>query len=221
VARIVLTVGLGFLLLIAIARADDLTTQPVVPHLVFDPPERQVPTHQPAQQTTEATAAAATTPPMLSLSKLIPDDHRLEGPKDDLVTAFNADRKALGKDFRRAVLAYVAKHPARHSWVACFLTEPEYLQGNEPQPEFALLLLEQGIVLSAHATSDEDKYEMIRLQVLAALLADKLGLSSLAVSHKAAVESSLKADPLLGGGFPALDDEGHRRYDSIKLPESK
>ena len=145
------------------------------------------------------------------------DDLRLSINNESKAKLFNEDRAALREDFEQGIMNFVGISAERHYWVAAYLTEPVYRGVNAPDYKLALVLLEEGIVLNNAAREDADN---VKLHVCASTIAQRLGLVHLAAMHKKIAESAMKIEANQGG-FPALDDDERKIYDSINLPAGK
>jgi hypothetical protein len=112
--------------------------------------------------------------------------------------------------------------PERHYWCASFLSHEIHLEGHVAMPELALLLLQQGICICQEADDDENmRFQMVSLTIQAANLSQRLGLQRQAQHYKRAVKETLMKDPILAGGWPAMDEKERILYESIVIDGSK
>lgn len=137
------------------------------------------------------------------------------GSKQPLAEAFNAERKRLGEEFEAALMKFIGSDVERHYWVASFLTARSYLHGNQPLPELALRVMQQGLSLSREKKDRESRGDTLRLSVNAAVLSAKMKLIEQAVAHKREVEHLLTKDPSLSTFFPGMYDDERRLYRRI------
>jgi hypothetical protein len=137
------------------------------------------------------------------------------GDKGRLSGYFNEERKRLGGRFEPELMKYIRGDVERHYWISSFLESPSYLHGNTPLPHLSLLIKEQGLALARRGEDEESRGYAVRLGVTASVLAQQLGLTELAVSHKAEAERLLAADKGLSVYFPGMAEEERRLYRSI------
>ena len=85
-----------------------------------------------------------------------------------------------------------------------------------------MCILEQGIWLCQHKDkpSADDRATSVTMSVIAAVLSQELGLHELARKHKGTAERLVKAEPILSGAWPAMNEADQKRYDSIRLPKA-
>lgn len=137
------------------------------------------------------------------------------GSKQPLAEAFNAERKRLGEDFEAELMKFIGSDVKRHYWVASFLTARSYLHGNQPLPEMALRVMQQGLSLLRKKEDRESRGNALSLSVNAAVLSAQMKLTEKAVAHKREVERLLTEDASLGAFFPAMYDEERVLYKGI------
>jgi len=132
------------------------------------------------------------------------------GSKSGLSELFQEERVRLGDDFTGELCRWAGTDVSKHYWASLFLWVPDYLHGQKAMPELALLLALEGVSLAG-----EDKAEQVRLRVVAAVLAARLGLLALAGEQKGAVER-LRQDKKLVGVMPALGRAESELYADIR-----
>jgi TonB family protein len=137
------------------------------------------------------------------------------GSKEDLSRMFNSERIRLGEGFESELLKYLGTDVEKHRWIAVFLVTPSYLHGNRPLPHLALAIDEQALSLLHGKTGLEDLGKVASLSVDASVLAESMGLHSLAAGHKEEAERLISSHQDLSAWFPALDDYERCLYDSI------
>jgi TonB family protein len=138
------------------------------------------------------------------------------GNKERLSGFFNEERKRLGVRFEDELLRYIAGDAEKHYWISSFLEEPSYLHGNDPLPYLSLLVKQQGIALLRGKTDEDSLGLTMGLNVTAAVLAERLGFSELAVTYKNDAERLLTTNSALSGYFPAMSEEERKAYERIK-----
>ncbi len=123
------------------------------------------------------------------------------------------------KTNRSALLPCLDGDDAACYWVAGFLSDPAYLQGNAPENGLALVLYTNVIERNLVAASADPGFETLRQQAraraLRCLLAHRMGLFTLAEFDGAWLNDRRGS---LGGMLPAVDDEDKavlRRYTSV------
>lgn len=136
------------------------------------------------------------------------------GGDETTVALFNAERERLGKNFETELFKYLGKDAEKHKWIALYLKDEDYLQGNEPLLQLSLRILQRGLDLIETQKEDESR-SATSLNVYAALLSLKLKMPAQARAHKAKVEELLKKGDDYLGTFPALSDKDRAIYDSI------
>lgn len=137
------------------------------------------------------------------------------GDKSKLSTVFAEERRQLGPDFEEALLRYLDKDPEKHYWISAFLEDSSYLHGEKPLPYLSLLVMQQGLDLLRDKTDDESVGLSLSLNVISAVLARKLGLTSSATLHKTEVERRLSQNSDWGAYFPAMTKEDRTIYDTL------
>lgn len=137
------------------------------------------------------------------------------GDKSILSPLFEQERRRLGDRFESELLKYIAGDAEKHYWISAFLEEPDYLHGSKPLPNLSLLVMEEGLDLLRDKSDEESLGLSLSLNVLAAVLSQRLGFKSLAISHKTAADRLLAADSDWHAYFPAISDEDLRIYDAV------
>jgi hypothetical protein len=127
---------------------------------------------------------------------------------------FNSERERLGDWFIPELMDLLKDDVATHYWIS--LTSEYYLENVEPMPQLGLLLMEQGLVLSAG--KKEYAHYAVSFHVNAAVLSQKIGLPHLALSHKEKAEKMVGDNSDLAGAWPAMSKNDREIYDSIKRP---
>lgn len=159
-------------------------------------------------------------PPTLQrLANHLASGGQLDINNQEVAALFSQDRHELGEKFHDALMRFVAGDAHRHYWLGIFLTDASYLKGDKADPYVALALFEEGLAICDTHKDDDHAYEAVSLHVVAAIVAQTVGLTDLARHHKAAVESAMKQNEKLGGGFPALGDDDRKIYDAIDVSE--
>lgn len=138
-----------------------------------------------------------------------------DGDKSILSAVFDQERRRLGDRFESELLKYIAGDAEKHYWISAFLEEPDYLHGSQPLPHLSLLVMEEGLDLLRDKTDQESLGLSLSLNVIAAVLSQKLGLKGLAISHKAAAERRLVANSDWKAYFPAMSEDEFKIYDAI------
>lgn len=165
----------------------------------------------------EATGAERTIPPFAVLDRQV---RRQKGGwagwKPPLATLFNAERARLGTDFQTELLKYVDNDFDKLYWVSVFLTDREYLEGNEPLPQLSLYLKHRALTLIGGRTDRESLGYAVRLRVGAAVLSETLGLHPLAAVYKSEAERMISENAELRQSFPDLTPDERKLYDSIR-----
>ncbi len=137
------------------------------------------------------------------------------GDKSILSTLFDQERRRLGDRFESELLKYIAGDAEKHYWISAFLEEPDYLHGSKPVPHLSLLVMEEGLYLLRDKSDQESLGLSLSLNVIAAVLSQKLGFKSFAISHKDAAERPLAADSDWHAYFPAMSEADLRIYDAV------
>jgi TonB family protein len=137
------------------------------------------------------------------------------GDKGRLSGYFDGERKRLGRRFESELMKYIRGDVEKHYWISFFLESPSYLHGNTPLPHLSLLIKEQGLSLARNGADEESRGFVVGLGVTAAVLAEQLGLTELAIAHKAEAERLLAADKGLSVHFPGMVEEERTLYRSI------
>jgi TonB family protein len=137
------------------------------------------------------------------------------GSKYALSQIFNSARIRLGEGFESELLKYLGTDFEKHRWIALFLVTPSYLHGNKPLPHLALAIDEQALSFMHGKTGLEDLGNVVSLSVNTAILAESLGLHSLAAGHREEAERLISSHQDLSAWFPAIDDYERCLYDSI------
>jgi hypothetical protein len=137
------------------------------------------------------------------------------GEKSQVSALFAAERRKLGARFEAELIKWLGKDIEKHYWISLFLEDNSYLHGNKRLPHLSLLLMEQGISLAREQADVESQGYVVSFNILAAVLSDELGFSSLAISHKDEAEGMLKITPALKAHVPAMYDADRARYDRI------
>lgn len=137
------------------------------------------------------------------------------GGDEKLATLFNAERIRLGNDFGTELVKYLGDDLEKHYWIPLYLTEKEYLPGNDPMPEFALRILQHAVNLIENEKAEDKMMNTVGIYVYAAILSKKLKQDAQAKKYKAKSESLSKKDEFMGT-FPALSEEESNIYESIK-----
>jgi hypothetical protein len=128
--------------------------------------------------------------------------------------AFHKARHRLKSNFIPAVMKYLGTDIDKHYNIAMFLSDPYYLDHEQPMNPLALLIYQQGIVLISQKTGIYDRCEILTFSVNAALLAKRLHLKALASNYKKTAQKFGKMDEC-GGSFPALTEEGYKIYNEL------
>ncbi|HEX7720954.1 MAG TPA: hypothetical protein VF397_02270 [Pyrinomonadaceae bacterium] len=137
------------------------------------------------------------------------------GDKSKLSTVFAAERLRLGRDFESALMKYIANDAEKHYWISAFLEYSDYLHGNKSLPHLSMLIIEEGLALLRDKTDDDSVGLSLSFNVVGAVLAEKLGLNTLAISHKNDAERRLAENADWGAFFPAMSEEERRLYDGL------
>ena len=137
------------------------------------------------------------------------------GDKSKLSTVFAAERQRLGSAFESDLMKYIADDPERHYWISSFIEDSSYLHGNKPLPYLSMLIIEEGLTLLRDKTDDDSVGLSLSFNVIGAVLAQKLGLNTLAISHKNEAERRLAENEDWGGYFPAMSEEEIKLYDNL------
>jgi hypothetical protein len=137
------------------------------------------------------------------------------GDKSALSTTFDKERRQLGDKFELELLRYIAGDPQKHYWISAFLQEPSYLHGNKPLPNLSLLVMEQGSSLLRDKTDDGSRGLALSFNVIATVLSQQLGFTSLAISHKNDAERLLALSPDWHAYFPAMSEDEFKIYDAV------
>ena len=137
------------------------------------------------------------------------------GSKEDFSRIFDAERRQLGDRFEPELMRYLGTDVEKHYWISVLLVYPGYLHGSPPLRHLALLIDEQALSLLAGKSDKQDLGNVVSLSVDSAVLAETLGLHSLARAHKQEAERLLASENDFGAWFPALTTYEHCLYDSI------
>ena len=137
------------------------------------------------------------------------------GDKSKLSTVFAAERQRLGSEFESALMKYIVNDAEKHYWISLFLEDSSYLHGNKPLPYLSMLIIEQGLTLLRDKTDDDSVGLSLSLNVFGSVLAQKLSLNTLAISHKNEAERRLAENAEWGGYFPAMSEEEIKLYDGL------
>ena len=165
-----------------------------------------------------ASAGPATSPQSETLPRLakwIDGGHPFQINNEKVAALFVQDRKEAGDGFHAAALRFVKDDAERHYWVGTYLTAPDYLMGEQADPQFALLLFEQGLAICARHNDEDHAVQAVSLHVLAALTAQRLGFTELARYHKAAQAETIRKDKTFAFGLPALSEDDRKMLDAI------
>ena len=137
------------------------------------------------------------------------------GDKSVLSAIFDKERRQLGDQFEIELLKYIAGDAEKHYWISSFLEEPDYLHGNRPLPYLSLIIMEEGSNLLRDKTDQDSVGLTLSFNVIATVLSQKLGFTTLAISHKADAEHRLLSNGDWGAFFPAMNKDDRKLYDSV------
>jgi TonB family protein len=138
------------------------------------------------------------------------------GDRERLSIVFDAERKRLDDQFESELLGWLGSDVERHYWISFLLEDEIYLHGNKPLRQLSLLIKQQGLALIQGKDDEESRGCVVGFNFTAAILSDKLGLSTLATSYKNEAERLLQNDPELGAFLPAVSTAERHRYEGIK-----
>ena len=163
-----------------------------------------------------AVAQALAREPFAELERQVKkQDGGWNGDKSVLSTVFDKERRQLGDKLESELLKYIAGDAEKHYWISAFLEDPDYLHGNKPLPQFALLIMEQGLSLIRSKTDEDSVGLTVSLNVVASVESQELGFSNLATSHKNDAERMLSANSDWHAYFPAMSEDELKIYDAV------
>lgn len=137
------------------------------------------------------------------------------GNKENLSKAFNQERIRLGKNFESELWKYLENDIEKHYWIGFFLQSKSYLHGNEPLPELALKVWQNGLELLKDKQNEESLGDKFKMLILSSVLAEKLGKSDLAVAYKKECEKITDSGFNTKIYFPALREFERCIYQNI------
>ena len=133
---------------------------------------------------------------------------------DKVARVFHQCVDSVSKDKEKAIVQFVGDDNERAYWIGAYMTTPAYMDGHMAKPYLALGIwsdASERLAIKQKPTQD-DKYDRVRLNSLAAILSKHLGFNTLAVIYKRRAEA---ADAEVTGGRPAVSEENDRIYESI------
>ncbi len=141
------------------------------------------------------------------------------GEKQKLCALFAEERSHLGKEFQAELLRFLGTDPVRHYWVGLFLSSEEFLEGQDADPELALLVYQQGIVLCQQRAEEQDMRALqVSLRYCAALLSQQMGLKTQAIAHRRVYEDLCAKESILIGATPIVPQASRELFNSIPHP---
>jgi hypothetical protein len=127
------------------------------------------------------------------------------------------ERKRLGSQFEKGLLAYLGEDVDKHYWMACALSGCCRETNDRSLESLSLLVMHQGLSLLRNKTDEDSLYPTVSFRILAAIQSELLGFHPLAIAHKSEAESLMRAKPILKGGFPAMSKREYEVYDSLPI----
>ena len=128
---------------------------------------------------------------------------------------FFEERARIEKDPDAIILTLIQTDPEAHYWIASYLCS--YGPANSHDLQLAELILLQGDVICGGMPDDQEaRAQRVSINVVASIIAHRLGLSTVATSMKHRAQTMIRDEKVLATAFPGLSDTDREIYEKIK-----